>query len=199
MDRDTLVLGLAAVFAGISMLLVVLGFAYQLFFLLVAVPFVLTTYLMWEHASGRFRERIRQSRTRRGRGRGAENAAGRGPSDFRGFGPGRRSAADGAGAEAGAGAGGPNGPGGASGGAGRRGRRGRNRNRRRRSRGAEEAASSRLSPAEAYRTLDLSSSATTAEVKDAYRSKVKEVHPDTESGSREEFKRVNRAYERLSE
>ncbi|MDS0294379.1 J domain-containing protein [Halogeometricum luteum] len=195
MDRDTLVLGLAAVFAGISMLLVVLGFAYQLFFLVVAVPFVLAAYLMWEHASGRFRERIRRSQTRRGRARSDDGAAARGPNDFRGFGPGRRSAADGAGA------GGPNGPGGAAGGAGRRGRRERRGGgRRRRSReAAGEAASSRLSPAEAYRTLGLSSSATTAEVKDAYRSKVKEVHPDTESGSQEEFKRVNRAYERLSE
>jgi DnaJ-domain-containing protein 1 len=193
-DRDTLVLGLAAVFAGISMLLVVLGFAYQLFFLVVAVPFALATYLMWEHASGRFRERIRRSQTRRGRRRGEEGAAARGPNDFRGFGPGRRSAADGAGT------GGPNGPGGAAGGAGRRGRSDRRGGgRRRRSREAEEAASSRLSSAEAYRALGLSSSATTAEVKDAYRSKVKEVHPDTESGSREEFKRVNRAYERLSE
>lgn len=196
MDRDTLVLGLAAVFAGISMLLVVLGFAYQLFFLLVAAPFILVTYLMWEHASGRFRERIRQSQTRRGRARGADDAA-RGPNDFRGFGPGRRSAADGAGA---GGTGGPNGPGGAAGGGRQHGRRSRrNQGRQRWSGAAQEAQSSRLSSAEAYRTLGLSSSATAAEVKDAYRSKVKEAHPDTESGSQEEFKRVNRAYERLSE
>lgn len=192
MDRDTLVLGLAAVFAGISTLLVVLGFAYQLFFLLVAVPFVLATYLMWEHASGRFKERVRQRQTRRGRARADDGAAARGPNDFRGFGPGRRSAADGAGR------GGPGGSGGAAGRGGRRRQAGQGRQRR--SRGAaREASSSRLSSAEAYRALGLSPPVTTTEVKDAYRSKVKEVHPDTESGSREEFKRVNRAYERLSE
>jgi curved DNA-binding protein CbpA len=36
-------------------------------------------------------------------------------------------------------------------------------------------------------------------VRRAYRSKVKEVHPDTESGDEESFKRVNRAYERLTD
>ncbi|SFR54279.1 J domain-containing protein [Halogeometricum limi] len=172
MDRDTLVLGLAAVFAGISMLLVVLGFVYQLFLLVVAVPFVVATYLMWDHASGRLEARIRESR-RRGTRRGP-NDAGRGPGDFRGFGPGRRSAAE---AEANANAGG---------------------RRRRRSRRSQPTAASRLSSREAYRTLGLDPSATSDEVKAAYRSKVKDVHPDTESGSEEAFKRVNRAYERLS-
>jgi curved DNA-binding protein CbpA len=36
-------------------------------------------------------------------------------------------------------------------------------------------------------------------VRRAYREKVKEAHPDTDSGSEEEFKRVNRAYETLTE
>jgi curved DNA-binding protein CbpA len=35
-------------------------------------------------------------------------------------------------------------------------------------------------------------------VKQAYREKVKEVHPDTDGGDEEAFKKVNRAYERLT-
>lgn len=163
-------MGLAAVFAGISMLLIVLGFVYQLFLLVVAVPFVVTTYLLWDHASGRFEARVR--RERRQRTRAGPNAAARGPNDFEGFGPGRRSAAGSAGGR----------------GTGRRSRR------------TDPAESpNRPSPREAYRTLGLDPSATAEEVRDAYRAKVKEVHPDTESGSEEAFKRVNRAYERLSD
>jgi curved DNA-binding protein CbpA len=36
-------------------------------------------------------------------------------------------------------------------------------------------------------------------VRAAYRERVKAVHPDTDSGDEEQFKRVNRAYERLTE
>jgi hypothetical protein len=167
-DRDQLVLGLAAVFAGTSMLLIVLGFAYQLFLLVVAVPFVVATYVMWSHASGRLAERTRRRRVRQGsRGPGA---ASRGPRDFRGFGPGRRAAGA---------AGGEAGPRGRAGG----------------------ATTSRREPstAEAYRTLGLEPGANEAAVKRAYRARVKETHPDTESGDEETFKRVNRAYERLND
>ncbi|QIB75080.1 J domain-containing protein [Halogeometricum borinquense] len=170
MDRDTLVMGLAAVFAGIAMLLIVLGFVYQLFLLVAAVPFIVATYLMWDHASGRFQARIRQEQTRR-RARSGPNAASRGPNDFEGFGPGRRSATN----------------------------TDSRRNGRRSRRTTPDQSPDRPSAREAYRTLGLDPSATTEEVKDAYRRMVKEVHPDTESGSKEEFKRVNRAYERLSD
>jgi curved DNA-binding protein CbpA len=47
--------------------------------------------------------------------------------------------------------------------------------------------------------LGVSADADQATVKKAYRERVKEAHPDTETGSEEEFKRVNKAYERLSE
>lgn len=56
-----------------------------------------------------------------------------------------------------------------------------------------------LSTTEAYRTLGLDPSADDATVKAAYREKVKEVHPDTEDGDERAFKRVQDAYERLSE
>jgi curved DNA-binding protein CbpA len=51
---------------------------------------------------------------------------------------------------------------------------------------------------EAFRTLGLSVDADEDAVKRAYREKVKEVHPDTDGGDEEAFKKVNRAYERLT-
>jgi hypothetical protein len=45
-DRDRLVLGLASVFAGITVVLVVLAFVRQLFLLFLALPFAATTYVM---------------------------------------------------------------------------------------------------------------------------------------------------------
>jgi DnaJ-class molecular chaperone len=54
-------------------------------------------------------------------------------------------------------------------------------------------------PAEAYRTLGLAPDADEDAVREAYRERVKEVHPDRPSGDEEEFKRVNRAYERLTD
>lgn len=55
------------------------------------------------------------------------------------------------------------------------------------------------SPTEAYRTLGLDPDADQGAIKRAYREKVKEVHPDTDSGSEAEFKQVKAAYERLSD
>jgi DnaJ-domain-containing protein 1 len=174
-DRDRLVLGLAAVFTGLTVLLVVLSFVYSLFLLVAAVPFGGTAYFMWYHASGRMEERTRAR-------------AARDPRDFRtdaaSGSPGGFSArARDARARANAGAGPGPGPGA---GAGARG---------------DRAPSSRPgpTPAEAYRALDLSPGADADEVRRAYREKVKEVHPDTDSGSEEAFKRVNRAYETLTE
>jgi DnaJ-domain-containing protein 1 len=55
------------------------------------------------------------------------------------------------------------------------------------------------STAEAYRTLGLDPGADEAAVKAAYREKVKDAHPDTEDGDEQRFKRVNEAYEHLSD
>lgn len=91
-DRDRLVLGLAAVFAGLTVLLVILAFTQQLFLLVLAVPFGVTTYFMWYHASGRLEARTRTRRARAGSrfGRGTDTGGDRGP---RGFGAGARRAA----------------------------------------------------------------------------------------------------------
>jgi DnaJ-domain-containing protein 1 len=157
-DRDRLVLGLAAVFAGLTVLLVVLSFTQQLFLLVVALPFAATTYFMWYQASGRLQERTRTRRVRAGsrfRGpRGDETGPG-------GFGAGARR-------QARAGFGG-------------------------------QQPSSGPSEREAYRTLGLDPGADEAAVRSAYRDRVKDVHPDRPSGDEEEFKRVTRAYERLTD
>lgn len=55
-----------------------------------------------------------------------------------------------------------------------------------------------VSAAEARSILDVSSDADQAAVRDAYRRRIKEVHPD-QGGEEEEFRRVTAAYERLRE
>lgn len=159
MDRDQLLMGLAAVFAGITTMLVVVGIAEQPLLLVVAPPFAATAYFMWYQASGRLATRMR--------GRRASPDDGR----FEGFGAGARranaraTAGSGSGDRARVGAAFDDGP----------------------------------TREEAYRTLGLESDASDDEIRRAYRAKVKEVHPDTDSGDEAAFKRVNRAYERLSD
>ena len=69
---------------------------------------------------------------------------------------------------------------------------------RRRRRGSRDRSPSGLSPAEAYRRLDLEAGADESEIRRAYRRKVKEVHPDR-GGDEEAFRRVTEAYETLTE
>ena len=166
-------LGLAAVFAGLTVLVTVLAFATQPFLLAVALPFGATTYLMWYHASGRLEERIRDARRT---GRSRPGGGPRGPA-----GPGGRAGGspfEGARRDA-RGTDGRRAAGGARGGATRRERSGPTR-------------------AEAYRTLGLDPDADEAAVREAYRERVKEVHPDR-GGDEESFRRVTRAYESLTD
>ena len=172
MDRDRLVLGLASVMAGITVVLAILALVVrQPFLLFVALPFGVTSYAMWTHATGRLEERAKRR----------ADAGGRATTDA-GFGAGPR-----AGPRAGPGArGGPGaGPTGGFGGA--------------RTRGPTTATTNVVSRAEAYRTLGLTPEATTSEVRRAYRRRVKEVHPDTDGGNEEAFREVQRAYDRLSD
>lgn len=59
MNRQQLLIVLASVFAGISVLLVILGIVFNLFIALIAVPFGMTAYLMWYQATGRFLDSAR--------------------------------------------------------------------------------------------------------------------------------------------
>jgi hypothetical protein len=150
------VLGLAAVFAGLTTLLAVAALARQPFLLVVAIPFGATTYFLWYHASGRLavraaeRQTSHATRSRRFRTARSTRTAGQSPGG-----------------------------------------------RRRTTRSSR--ANRGPSREQAYRTLGLSPGASDDAVRQAYRQKVKEVHPDTESGDEESFKRVNRAYERLTD
>ena len=57
----------------------------------------------------------------------------------------------------------------------------------------------RMRRAEAYDVLNVDPGRAEAVVRDAYLSRIKDVHPDSDDGSREAFRRVQRAYERLTE
>ena len=163
--------GLAAVFAGLTVLLVVVALAKQPFLLALALPFGATTYFLWYHASGRLADRARtvpRGERERGPRFGSEPGAGarfRGGADRREeFDPRSRVAGEEA-----------------------------------RGRGGRRSARPPPSLAAAYRTLDLEPGASEEAVRRAYRAKVKRVHPDTDTGDEERFKAVNRAYERLTE
>ena len=172
MNRNGLIIGIASVFVGITVLMVVVGLAVNLFFLFVAVPFGGTAYVMWYQASGKLAER-----TRRQAASGQFNAAGR-----------RRTAPGGFGA----------GAGNFRFTARERARRARQtqQNRRRAQRGTVRPG---LSRAEARTVLGVAASANQSEIKTAYRQQAKQHHPDSEGGNEEKFKQVTQAYDTLSE
>ncbi|MFB6168755.1 MAG: DnaJ domain-containing protein [Haloferacaceae archaeon] len=151
MDRDRLLLGLAAVFAGLTVLVVIAALAVQPFLLVVAAPFAVLTYFLWYQATGRLEARTRRRQARTGERARRTTAAGPGP---------REGATNGH---------------------------------------RPPQSNDGPSRAEAYRRLGLEPGADEETVKRAYRERVKEVHPDTESGDQETFKQVTRAYERLTD
>jgi DnaJ-domain-containing protein 1 len=184
---------MAAVFAGFTVLLTVLAFAFrQPLVFVIAVPFGAATFFFWHHATGRLEARVRRRvRRERARASGRQQAGadpGRG-----GFGAGPREEwerPDGA----------RFGPGGRFGpGPGPREARGRAKGQQQRAPGADPGSGTGPGDAEAYRVLGVDRDADQETVRRAYREKVKEVHPDTDSGSEEEFKRVKDAYERLTD
>ncbi len=164
-NESRLLIALASVFAGLTVFLAVLGFAYSPVALVLAVPFGVVTYFLWYHASGRLAARVR----RRARTVGAART------ETGGFGAGPRTEWTGP----------------------RSGGRGFGANARRD--GPARRRRTGPSTAEAYRTLGLDPGADESAIRTAYREKVKNVHPDTDSGSERAFKRVQSAYERLSE
>lgn len=56
MIRSRLLLGVAAVLAGTTVILAVLGLVYNPVIVLAAVPFALATFFLWSHATGRLHE-----------------------------------------------------------------------------------------------------------------------------------------------
>ncbi|PSQ44826.1 molecular chaperone DnaJ [Halobacteriales archaeon SW_7_68_16] len=82
MDRSALVLGIAAVFAGLTVLMTALAARYGLFLLVVVVPFGLTSYVMWAHATGRMDRRAHRAASDRADRRARGRTAGDGPGAF---------------------------------------------------------------------------------------------------------------------
>ncbi|QZX99931.1 J domain-containing protein [Halobaculum rubrum] len=177
MDRDVLLLGIAAVLAGLTATLAMLTIAYSPFVILATIPTGAAAYFFWYQASGRLKEDMRS----RAAGRRADPRAGEGA-------PGGKSrfARE---ARARMGDGGRVGPRG-GGGARTRGRGPTG--------GAAMAGNSGMPPGDARRTLGVDADASQSELKAAYRDRVKETHPDS-GGDEAEFKRVNSAYETLKD
>jgi hypothetical protein len=172
-----------------TVVLVGLALAFNLFILLPAVLFGGITYILWQHGTGRmaakFYRRVEQ-RAARGEGRGAGGQRERGR--------GRARTTDGRGRANGGRGGFGAGP--------REEWRGPRSEQRARQRARQRTAPTGTrspSPAEAFEILGVGPDADQAQIKAAYREKVKEVHPDADGGDEEQFKRVNRAYERLRE
>ena len=178
MTNRPIIVGMAAAFAGLTALLLVAGVVVNPLLLAVAVPFGAVTYLLWYHASGRLRERVRReaagaSATERARARQRARAAEH-----------RRTAYDtAAGARQ---AQGPSGGGGV-GGVGDAGATGDPRDR--------APSTDRMSPQRAYDVLGVDPTADEGSVRSAYREKAKRLHPDSEGGDEEAFKRLTEAYE----
>lgn len=183
MANRTVLVGMAATFVGLTALLVVAGLAVNPILLALAVPFGFVAYLLWYHATGRLQDRARREaesigpteRERaRQRARATEN---------------RRDAYRTAGATAGSTRAGTTD--GRAGGRARAGGGGDPRNR--------APPSNAMSEREAYETLGLDPSADAETVRSTYRDRAKRLHPDADGGDEESFKRLNRAYEVLTE
>ncbi|WP_018259082.1 J domain-containing protein [Halomicrobium katesii] len=186
MQYDRLTTGLAVVLGGLTVVLTVVGLVESPAVLVLASTFGVATYFVYYHASGRMADRIyrrveRQARVDGGRRR----RTGAGPREE--WEPPRDSASTRQ-ANRGARA--------RQTGSSRR-QRGQRQRRERRARAP--SASDEISATEAYSRLGLDPGADQSSVKAAYRQKVKEVHPDTDSGDEQSFKRVKEAYERLND
>ena len=204
MYGSRIVTGLAYVLGALAVLFAIYGVIFNLVFFAVAAVFGAAAYFVWYHASGRFAQRVyqgveSQAQPTAGAGRGATA----GPREE--WVPPRdgQRARDAAG-ERGRRRGDPRGARGrvGQGGEGRQraatGRRGRT-NRQANGPRAGVPPTDRITAREAYDRLGLEQGADADAVKSAYRKRVKEVHPDTEGGDEDEFKRIKTAYERLSE
>ena len=181
MQYERLIKGIAGVFAVITVVLTAVGIFASPAVLFLAAMFAASTYFMYYHLSGRMAasvyERVeRQAAT--GNRRTARGGFGAGPREaWRPPRDGQRATAQERVRQ-------------------QQYQQQRTRNRRQRQRVTR---STGPSAAEAYRRLDLDPSADQTAVKRAYREKVKEVHPDTDTGSEREFKRVKAAYETLTD
>jgi hypothetical protein len=165
---------MAAVFSGLTVLLIVVAFAArQPIALAVAIPFAIVAYVTYLQATGRLLKWARSGRQtersqRSTRGARVDSRRVRADGD-------RGVTENGTGPWAGESRWGTA-VNGSSGGRG-----------------------TGLGDREARRILGVDQGANEGEIREAYRRKVKEVHPDLDGGDEAEFKRVTEAYETLRE
>jgi DnaJ-class molecular chaperone with C-terminal Zn finger domain len=169
--RTRLVSGLAAAFGLMTAIFAVGGLVNPVLFVF-ALLFASVTYLLYSHATGRLLGRFYRGVEQRAAQGGADPGRG-------GFGAGPRE------------------------GNRRQTRRQREQTGRRHRQGRRRqtgvGASDDPTPREACSVLGVDPGADERAVREAYRSRVKEVHPDTEGGDQDEFKRVREAYEVLTD
>ena len=173
-----LLLGVAAVLAGTTVLLGVFGLVYNPLLLLAALPFAAATYFLWGSATGRLDRRMREQATARRVESGAGSEARRpsGPAGQSGRWRERvRRPPPGAGPGTGAGASAAGRPPPGS---------------------AEDTTPTKSAAAS---VLGIDPEAEDAEIRRAFREKARELHPDAPDGDEAEFRRVRTAYERLTE
>jgi len=178
---DRLTKGVAVVFGVLTAVLTVVGILASPAVLFLALMFGASTYLMYYHISGKMAASVYE-RVERRAATGARGGFGAGPREEwdppRG-GRARRAA--------------------------ERVRQERARRQQARRGGQQAGRRQRVqqpsgpTPAEAYARLDLDPGADENAVKQAYRERVKETHPDTDGGNEREFKRVKTAYETLTD
>ena len=198
MDRSPLILGLSAVFAGLTVLLLAAGAAAgSAFVLFVALPLGLTAAIMWLHGTGRLAASMRaQTTSYGGRGTARDWDRYRRGDRSRTAGRSQRTAGSGPFTD---GRGPFTGDGSRFGGQGRFNQRQRWQSTTAGTTGRTESGFEQgMSRQEAARVLGVDPTADRATVKRAYRERVKQHHPDVEGGDEATFKRVIRAYERLT-
>ena len=186
--EDRLVTGLAAAFALMTFILGVAGIAFSPALLILAVVFGAVTYLLYYQASGRMVNRIYRGVERQAATSERTQSGGFGAGPLEEWTPPRQEQR-------------------------RRARQqtsrervrqarervGGRRGRQRRQRANAVQQQSGPSVGEASQILGVEPGADESTVKKAYRERIKEVHPDADGGDEEEFKRVQEAYERLTD
>lgn len=76
--RSRLLLGIAAVLSGTAVLFVILGAVFNLVLIPLAIPFGLAAYFIWQDATGKLTERVRQQHHHQAASRVGRRASGTG-------------------------------------------------------------------------------------------------------------------------
>jgi hypothetical protein len=175
-QRSRLLTGLAGAFAAMTAALAVAGVLYNPAILAPAALFGVVTYFLWMHASGRLAARIYRGVEQRAATNGGRSRR-QGPRESNRT---RRSRGDRSTRD--------------------RGRQARRERTRRTNGGSQVRPEGQSIPKrQACDVLGVDRDADQEQIKAAYRERVKDVHPDAEGGDADAFKRVQDAYDVLTD